>query len=52
MDILKNISYSEINLKDDLDQVRALIFLIDKPLLFIDPISKAKHILVRVFKDL
>ena len=52
MDFLKNLNFSEINLKDDVDQVRALALLIDKPLLFIDPISKAKQILLRIFKDL
>ena len=52
MDFLKNLNFSEINLKDDIDQVRALTLLIDKPLLFIDQMRKAKQILVSASKDL
>jgi len=52
MDFLKNLNFSEINLKNDIDLVRAFALLIDKPILFIDPIGKAKQILLPVFKDL
>jgi len=52
MDFLKSLNFSEFNLKDDIDQVRALTLLIDKPLLFIDPMRKAKKILEPVSKDL
>ena len=49
MDFLRGRTYSEINLKEDIDKVRALAMFIDKPILFIDPMDKAKQILVPVF---
>ncbi len=52
MDFLKNLNFSKINLKDDIDQLRAMTLLIDKPLLFIDSMSKAKKILEHASKDL
>ncbi len=52
MVFLKNINFSEINLKDDIDKVRVFAFLIDKPIIFIDPNKKSKQILLPVFKHL
>lgn len=49
MEFLKNRNYSEINLKEDIEKVRALAVFIDKPILFIDPMDNAKQILVPVF---
>jgi hypothetical protein len=34
---LKNLNFTELNIKEDIDQVRALALLHDKPILFIDP---------------
>jgi hypothetical protein len=49
---LKNLNFSDFNIKDDIDQVKALGLLLDKPLLFIDPMSKTKQILTSLFKEL
>jgi hypothetical protein len=49
---IRKLNFKEFNLKDDVDQVRALAFLQDKPILFIDPLDKAKQILASIFKEL
>ena len=49
---VKYLNLNELNLKEDIDQVRVLAILHDKPILFIDPMNKAKHILANVLKDL
>jgi hypothetical protein len=49
---VKYLNFNEFNLKEDINQVRALAILHDKPILFIDPMNKAKQILAHVLKDL
>jgi hypothetical protein len=52
MIFLKNLNFTELNIKEDIDQVRALALLHDKPILFLDPLDKAKNILSPIYKDL
>ena len=42
MIFLKCLNLNELNLKEDIDHVRALALIHDNPILLIDPINKAK----------